>query len=67
MIASDDVDWCKSTFGQFSDVVFSVDSKSPFSVTHQPTFDLAVLSLCDHSIFRFVIKIFIDVFLLLVY
>ena len=53
VLASDDVDWCKSTFGDSQDIVFSVDAESHFATSHQPTFDLAVLSLCQHSIMRY--------------
>ena len=53
-MASDDVDWCKEKFGNLADLVFTMDSKSRFATEWQPTFDLAVLSLCDHSILRFV-------------
>lgn len=51
-IASDDVAWCKSVFGDSPDIFFTVDGKSHFGTTHQPTFDLAILSLCQHSILR---------------
>ncbi len=52
-MASDDVGWTRANFGNMSDLVFTMDSKSRFAIEHQPTFDLAVLSLCDHSILRF--------------
>ena len=49
VIASDDVDWCRKSFGHLDDVVFPADAQVEVG---QPTFDLAVLSLCDHSIIR---------------
>ena len=52
-MASDDVDWCKSTFHDSPDIVFSFDAESDFASSHQPTFDLAVLSMCQHSILRY--------------
>lgn len=51
-MVSDDVNWCKSSFGDLPDVAFSIDADSPLATSHQPTFDLAVASLCQHSILR---------------
>jgi hypothetical protein len=51
VIASDDVKWCKAMFANESDVVLAASSSSKFS-KQQPTFDLAILSQCDHSILR---------------
>jgi hypothetical protein len=59
-MASDDMKWCKAMFGDFSDVVFASDTKSQFAKDRQPTFDLALLSQCDHSIIRKeIVKMFV--------
>ena len=52
VMASDDSNWCKNKFSNQSDVVFT----STFvckSSKKQPTFDLAVLAQCNHTIIRY--------------
>ena len=44
VMASDDIQWCKSTFQDRSDVFYS-----PFTKKEQ---DIAVLNQCDHAISR---------------
>ena len=51
VIASEDIKWCEQMFLNESDVVLTSSSLSMFSKT-QPTFDLAIVSLCNHSILR---------------
>jgi hypothetical protein len=51
VMASDDDKWCKDMFANETDVVFTSSLTSPFS-EKQPTFDLAILSQCNHSIIR---------------
>jgi len=52
VIASDDMAWCKKMFLNENDVVLTSSSSSKFS-KRQPTFDLAILSQCNHSILRY--------------
>jgi hypothetical protein len=52
IIASDDMVWCEKMFLNESDVVLTSSSSSKFS-KQQPTFDLAILSQCNHSILRY--------------
>ena len=58
-MGSDDVEWCREQFRNLSDLVFTMDSTSRFAYERQPTYDLAVLSLCDHSILRLVGFVFV--------
>jgi len=51
IIASDEVQWCRKMFGNMSDVVLTSSATTPLS-KQQPTFDLAALSHCNHSIIR---------------
>jgi len=51
VMASDDIDWCQTMFSNETDVVFASAASQKYDVK-QPTFDLAVLSLCHHSIIR---------------
>ena len=51
IMASDDDQWCRKMFGNVSDIVFASSSTSLFS-KQQPTFDLAIMSQCNHSIMR---------------
>ena len=51
VMASDDIDWCQAMFSNETDVVFASTEALKYKVK-QPTFDLAVLSLCHHSIIR---------------
>jgi hypothetical protein len=51
IMASDEDQWCRKMFGNMSDVVFTSSSTTPLS-RKQPTFDLAALSHCNHSIIR---------------
>jgi len=51
IVASDDDQWCRKMFGNMSDVVFTSSSTTLLS-RQQPTYDLAVLSHCNHSILR---------------
>jgi len=51
IMASDDDQWCRKMFGNMSDVVFTSSSTTLLS-KQQPTYDLAVLSHCNHSILR---------------
>ena len=53
IMASDDLKWCQEKFSRHADVVFTSSFESKFS-EKQPTFDLAVLTQCNHSILRFV-------------
>jgi hypothetical protein len=57
VIASDDMAWCKKMFLNEIDVVLTSSSSSKFS-KQQPTFDLAILSHCNHSILRYKPKSF---------
>ncbi len=50
VLASDDDLWCKKMFGHKDDVVFT----SSVSNVQQPTFDLVVMSQCNHSISRYI-------------
>ena len=52
VMASDDIGWCHEMFANNTDVVFASTAAEKLSV-QQPTFDLAVLSMCNHSILRF--------------
>jgi len=52
VMASDDDKWCQKMFSNFSDVFFTSSSTTNLS-KQQPTFDLAVLSSCNHSIIRY--------------
>ncbi len=52
VIASDDMDWCEKMLLNEDDVVLTSSSSSTFS-KQQPTFDLAILSQCNHSIIRY--------------
>ena len=54
VMASDDIDWCQAMFSNETDVVFASTEALKYKVK-QPTFDLAVLSLCHHSIIRWVL------------
>jgi len=49
VMASDDVKWCRKMFGNLADVILTSSYQTKFS-NQQPTFDLAVLSSCHHSI-----------------
>ncbi len=60
VIASDDMDWCERMFLNESDVVLTSSSSSNFS-NLQPTFDLAILSQCNHSILRYKTKLYLNV------
>ena len=53
VMASDDIGWCQQMFANDTDadVVFASTASKMLAVK-QPTFDLAVLSLCNHSIIR---------------
>jgi len=51
VMASDDDKWCKDMFANETDIVFTSSFSSPF-LEKQPTFDLAILSQCNHSIIR---------------
>jgi len=52
VVASDDVNWHEKMFLNESDVVLTSTSSSKFS-KQKPTFDLAILSQCNHSILRY--------------
>jgi hypothetical protein len=49
VMASDDIKWCQLMFSKESDVVLASTMAKKYSVK-QPTFDMAVLSNCNHSI-----------------
>jgi len=49
VMASDDDQWCRKMFGKMSDVIYTSSATTNLS-KQQPTFDLAVLSNCNHSI-----------------
>ena len=49
VMASDDDEWCMKMFGNMSDVILTSILTIEF-FNHQPTFDLAILSKCNHSI-----------------
>lgn len=51
ILATDDTIWTSTMFGDLSDVVFTTSAPKE-SNQLQPTFDLATMSLCNHSIFR---------------
>ena len=51
VMASDDIEWCQTMFSNETDVVFASSAAQKYNVV-QPTFDLAVMSLCHHSIIR---------------
>jgi hypothetical protein len=53
VMASDDERWSVEMFSNEFDVFFTSEANTRFSY-RQPTFDLAVMSLCDHSIFRYI-------------
>ena len=52
-LASDDLKWCQEKFSRHADVVFTSLFESKF-YEKQLTFDMAVLTQCNHSILRFV-------------
>ena len=52
IMASDDMEWCKAMFKYHSDVVFTSDAGASRYSDVQPTFDLAVMAQCNHSITR---------------
>ena len=52
VMASDDIQWCKDKFGNVNDVVLTASFTS-MSSSKQPTFDMAVMAQCNHSIFRY--------------
>ena len=54
VMASDDIEWCIKMFSNEADIVFVSAAAEKYKVL-QPTFDLAVVSLCNHSIIRFVL------------
>ena len=56
VMASDDIDWCRTMFSNETDVVFASSAAEKYNVT-QPTFDMAVLSMCHHSIMRWFAKL----------
>ena len=55
VVATDDVDWCRRAFRDdivnVGDVFFTSDASTRISKV-QPTFDLAVMAQCNHSIIR---------------
>jgi len=51
VMGSDDDQWCRKMFGNMSDVIYTSSATTNLS-KQQPTFDLAVLSSCNHSIIR---------------
>jgi hypothetical protein len=51
LLASDDNDWSWRMFGDVDDIILTSEASTKMS-TIQPTFDLAVLAHCNHSIVR---------------
>jgi len=51
-MASDDIEWVTTLFSNISDVILTLSAPAEFQ-KRQPTFDLATMSLCNHSIFRY--------------
>jgi hypothetical protein len=51
ILATDDTKWATMMFGNLTDVKFTASAPKEFN-ERQPTFDLATMSFCNHSIFR---------------
>lgn len=60
LVGSDDPDWCKEVFKSLDDVIVINTIHSKYSNV-QPTWDLALMSACEHSILRY-ITMFINTF-----
>jgi hypothetical protein len=65
VLASDDEDWSKRMFSSEPDVVFTSSAKTKYSMNQPETFDLAVMSQCNHSILRNVIVLFIIIIIII--
>ena len=52
VMSSDDSKWCQKMFSNDLDVVLTSSFQSDFTI-NQPTFDLATLAQCHHSIIRY--------------
>jgi len=52
IMAGDDGEWAQGTFGNLSDIIFTTSAPEECQ-NLQPSFDLATMSICNHSIFRY--------------
>ena len=66
VMASDDPKWCKKMFSNETDVVLTSSFKSKFS-SLQPTFDMATLAQCHHSILRFIFDWLLQLVIVFIY
>ena len=51
ILATDDINWTTTMFGNLTDVKLTASAPKEY-LEKQPSFDLATMSLCNHSIFR---------------